>query len=142
MLPKDTTGEELISIARTQTELARVADQGNKAKTSGVKAFAMNSSLTINSDKTRLLAYMQKNGFSYSSKTLSSGRNAQTDAKLKAAVTSSTYDDTFRLIWTSQMTAYTTLLKQRLVNSSGTNERKMLTEDIEHVEMLIEQSKM
>lgn len=140
LLPKDSSGQELIGIAQAQTEAIRVSDLGNKADASDIRFWAINSNLSLTSDKNALLSYMQKNHFTYSAKALSATHNAKTDQSLKDATSSSTYDSTFKPLYLAQLHSYLTLLKQRQVNSTGPNEQKLLASCIDHVNLLLQQA--
>jgi len=140
MLPKDTSRDELLSIAQTQTELARVSDLGTRAKTREMRYFAINSNLVINSDRIAMLNYLKKNGFSFKDKDLALKRNPKTDADLKTATASSTYDSAFKTLFVKALNDYGSALQARQGVTTGVNEQKMLASDIEHLKLLLEQA--
>jgi len=135
--PKDQTGPQFFGIAQTQQELIRVCGQGSeKAKYQATRNLAATCSVGITNSQGQLLAYMKKAKLSYDTKLIGGKASSQTDAKLAQAISSSTFDDTFREIIQAQLASYNRALTAQLATTTGANGREVLTKNQKSAELL------
>ena len=137
LLPKDTTSPQWFAIAQRQQEVVRVCAMGSKAKYQTTRNFAITCQTGVTASQKELLAYMKKSKLSYNSKQLGLRADAKTDARLKAAAASSTYDDVFREIATQQLNTYSRSLTTLLGTTSGVNGREVLAKNQRSAELLL-----
>jgi hypothetical protein len=130
----------LLSIAQTQNELVRVADQGAR---SGVRQTTKNLAVTIQYGMTtqqkQTLAYMTRTGTGTDEKSLKLKQNATTDQQLASAKTTSTFDSTFAELMQTQLTAYANSLRQLHGASTSETEKELLSTFYEQTQLLISQ---
>ncbi len=133
----------LVSLAQTQTEIARVAksaNDSNQLRSQDVKNFAQNTQLSMQTDEQSMVDLLKKNGVSLKDKQLALKQNSQTDSTLKAALGSDTYDSTFVSLMQTQLQSYQTALQQAYSTATSQTEKKLLSDDFNHVNLLLQQS--
>ncbi|HSX33001.1 MAG TPA: hypothetical protein VLF91_01545 [Candidatus Saccharimonadales bacterium] len=129
----------LLPLAQTQTELARVADEGSTANAATVRNAAVNTSLVMTSQQQMLTAYMLKQGYKTISKTLALKKSADTDSQLTAAAAANTFDVTFTQLMVGQLQTYAASLKTTYNGATGKKERAILSADYTQVQILLSQ---
>jgi hypothetical protein len=137
LLPKDTTSPQWFAIAQRQQEIIRVCTLGGKAKYQSTRNFAITCQTGVTSSQRELLAYMKKSNLGYNLKQINLLADAKTDAKLKTAASSSTYDDVFREIIQQQLTTYNRALTTQLGVTTTANGREVLTKNQRSAELLL-----
>ena len=138
--PKDTTSQELITLAQTQQEVARVCDQGRKAKYQITRNYAINCSTAVGSDQRKLVTYLGKHSVKLKGKQLGALANSRTDSQLTSATSTSTFDNTFKIVVEKQLTSYGSLLKQQLASPSlSSTARTLLESSLASDKLLLEQ---
>ncbi len=125
-IPKDQTGPQLFNIAQIQQEVVRVCSQGTKAKFQSTRNFAVTCSAGVTANQKELLAYMQQQNLAFDGKLLGLKANGKVDSQLKSAISSSTYDDTFRGIMQGQLKSYEASIENQLTITTGANAREVL----------------
>lgn len=141
LTPKDTTRQELFTIAQTQQEIIRVCTLGaSKAKYQVNRNFAVNCAAGVTTDQRRLLGYLQSVKFSYKAKQLSALTNPQTDQRLTSASASSSFDDTFKEIMTKQLNSYGNMMQQQMLSPSlGATGQSVLSTAVDNDKLLLQQ---
>ena len=130
----------LIGIAQSQQELVRVSQQGiNNGTQSVTRIFSTNVELSLQTEQLQLLAYLKKQGYKPSTKTLSLKRSTTTDTQLTTAVQSSTFDSVFVQLMQNNLVAYNTELEQVSAGATGDNEKKILAGELSAAGMLLQQ---
>lgn len=138
LLPKDKTGPQWFNLAQRQQEVIRVCTLGSKAKYQSTRNFAITCQTSVTNSQRQLLAYMNKSKFSYNSKQLGLLANTKTDARLKTASSSSTYDDVFREVIKQQLTTYNAALSAQLSTTTGINGRDLITKNQTTAKLLLQ----
>lgn len=135
--PKDQTGVQLFGVVQSQQEVMRVCELGTtKSKYRSTRNFAITCLTGVRTNQTDLLSYMQNQRLTYDAKQIGARFSAETDAALKSATASSTYDDTFRSIMQDYLDSYNTKLTAQLGITTGANAREILTESQKTAELL------
>lgn len=137
LLPKDTTSPQWFAIAQRQQEVIRVCAMGSKAKYQTTRNFAITCQTGVTASQRELLAYMNKAKLAYESKQIGLRADPKTDAKLKTAASSSTYDDVFREIAEQQLNIYNRSLTTLLGTTTGVNGREVLAKNQRSAELLL-----
>jgi hypothetical protein len=138
--PKVST-TDLVSIAQTQSELARIAAIGVvKGNDQSILNSAFTTNISIISDQRQLLIYLAKNNVKLDAKKLTLKKNTQTDARLAAALAASTFDSTFKDILQTQLTSYQRALKAAYNTNPGPNGQKLLAAEYKSAGLLLAQT--
>ncbi len=99
--------EDLLSLEQQQVELIRVADIAlQKANQPDAKNFAATAKYTIISQQGQIQAIAKKSGVKASPKELQAGKDTKTDSALTAADQSNQFDQTFTVIYKTQLLNY------------------------------------
>lgn len=107
VLSKSSPDATLTTLAQEQTELIRVATQGEtQATAESTKGFAYNIDLSIGTNQQQLLAYLSKHGVKIKEKQLTLKQDASTDTLLTNAKATSTYDSALQKVLKAQLEAY------------------------------------
>lgn len=142
LIPKDQTGPQLFGVAQTQQEIIRVCSDGmRKAKQRATRNFAVTCTTGVASSQKELLAYISAQGYEVELKQIDAKASSKTDAQLKSAASSSNYDNTFRDLVESQLTAYNSSLTGQLGISDGDKIRAVLSKAQTSNELLIKMVK-
>jgi hypothetical protein len=142
MAPRDQTGVQLFGVAQAQQEVIRVCDDATKkSKQRSTRNFAITCATGVTTNQRELIAYIDKQGYDYNAKSIGAKANGQTDARLKSATSSSTYDDTFREIMERQLNSYNSEITQQLGITTGANAREVLTKSQRSAELLLQMVK-
>jgi hypothetical protein len=121
------TGQKLLEIAQTQTELVRLADDAqSKARSSTTLNLANTISLSVASSKNQLTPLIKKYGGKADTKLLTAKHNAATDQQLAAATESNQYDETFTAIITKELKDYQTELKTTYTSVTKPADKQVL----------------
>lgn len=136
-LPKDQTGPQWFALAQRQQEVIRVCTMGSQAKFQSTRNFAITCQTGVTTSQRELLAYMKKAGFEANPKQLGLLADSKTDARLKTATSSSTFDEVFREIAEQQLTSYNRSLSAQLSSTTGANGREVLTKSQRSVKLLL-----
>lgn len=134
--PNDAT--QLTAVAAQQAEITRVAQSASlAAQQSSTKNFAITARLSLTSDEQALLQYLNSRGVSPNTQLLAQGKNANIDKLLQSAISSGTYDQTYREVAKQQLTNYAASLKQTYSTAAGPRERALLTTTYDHAQLLL-----
>ena len=110
------TKQDFTTLEQQQAELIRVADIAiNKAHQADTKNYAVTAKYTLISQQGPVQVMAKKAGVKVSAKELQLGKNSKTDAALTAADQSNQFDQTFNVLYKTQLLNYRrTLAKVRL----------------------------
>jgi hypothetical protein len=131
---------DFISLAQSQTELIRIADQGSKtAVRQSTKNLSVTIQYSLSTQKQQTLGYLGRNGTTVGQKDLALKQNATTDQQLASAKTTSTFDQVFAEIMQEQLTAYANGLRQIHGLTTNSFEKELLSTYYEQAQLLISQ---
>ncbi len=135
-----TNTTDLVTLAQTQTEIARVAGEGAaQGTTDATKNVAISTQLTISTQQAQLSKYLASVGKKVSPKDLGLKKNAQTDTQLTEAQANSTYDLVFGQVLTNQLNGYESMLKQYYATATSNTVKSLLATDYQQAQLLVEQ---
>jgi hypothetical protein len=137
LMPKGGAGTSWFSVAQEQQEVVRICGKGNTAYYQATRNFAVTCTISVSTDQLSLLNYMKQNKMSFKTKELGLKANAETDAKLKQATSSSSFDDSFRKVMVDQLNTYDQALTAQMGVTTGTNGRGLLTKAQQNAELLL-----
>mgnify|MGYP007083597512 CR=1 FL=1 len=137
----DATTEALVKISQQQTEIIRIATDGNKkAGSEKTRKLASMTSMTIATDQQNMLSYLAKQKRKVKPKELNLLVDKKTDTKLAAASSNGRYDEVFTQILLEQLTQYQTALKSNF-NSVGDKGKDVLNKSYDNVTLIINDNK-
>lgn len=131
----------IISIAKTQQEIARVAGEGKQGiSDQSVAGAAINTRLTMLTQQSRLQTYLATNRQKkLSAKQLGEKRDSLTDKQFQQAKATSTFDPVFTQTLRQQLTDYATELKRAYNHAPGNEGKKLLAADYQQTILLLQQ---
>lgn len=136
--PGRAAANDLVLAAQQQEELIRVAGIGEKDATSpDTKNLAVNTKLTLETDRTKLRAIVNKSK-KLDPKLLALGRDSSTDRTLTSAKQANRFDEVFASTLKKELTEYQQTLKRVHDNASDRATKQVLAEQYAHVKLLIE----
>lgn len=133
----------LVSLAQTQTEIARVAGaavDGDYLRVPANKDLAQTLRLSLTTDQQDMTSYLAKHGKKLGDKQLALKQNARTDQTLSAAQVSGTYDSTFQSVIQDQLKAYAASLNQAYGTATNPTEQQLIKTQYEHAQLLLQKS--
>lgn len=134
--PKKIGKAELMSLAQTQTELIRIADQGSRDSRQQVtKNLATTVHYTVLTQQKSTVQPLGK----ISKKELSLKQNASTDQQLATAKATSTFDATITKIIETELNNYANELKKLFEIAKTDKERDMMSDYYKQTQLLIAQ---
>jgi hypothetical protein len=106
------TGQKLLNIAQTQTEIVRIAtDAQSKARSGATLNLANTVSLSVTSSQNQITPLIKKYGAKADTKLLGLKHSAKTDQQLEAAIQSNQYDAVFTTVMNGLLKDYQSQLK-------------------------------
>lgn len=131
----------LTTLAQQQNELITLSGSASTLATQPTtQNLAVNINLGLTTEQQTLLAYLKTHGDSVSSKTLSVGNSATATSQLTAATSAGNYDSVFIQLMQSQLSSYSSSLKQIYMQSSSVTQRQLLNTDYIDAQILIDQA--
>lgn len=136
-----TNTADLETLAATQTEIARVASKGTSGSSSTVtvRSFAVSTQLTMLTQQHATVNFLATKNIKMNTKKLSAAVNSQTDAKLQAASSSSTFDTVFVGVMKEQLANYLSSLETYYKNATNNDVKAMIQTDFQQTQMLQQQ---
>lgn len=138
--------DQLISLAKKQNELVRVAGIGEeKARTTEAKNLAATAKLTFSSQQQPLLDTLAKQGIKLKGKQLNASTQEEidnknaADKKLTEAEQNNRFDDVFLVVLRTQLAEYQKDLKAAYDNTSNKSIKNMLSEQYKSASLFIDQ---
>jgi len=130
-----TATERLVSLARQQTELMRVADIGvEKARGSDAQNLAAIVKLSVGSNQQELIPLIDRK---LPAKELALGENAKTDELLTTAEQNNRFDEAFTELMTQELADYQAALKQAFDASSSASTKKVLNTAYQNTQTIL-----
>jgi len=131
------TSQDVLKAVQQQQELIRISTLGvEKARESDTLNLAVNTKLTMESDKAEMLAVAKDHGFKkIDNKLLGQGRNGQTDQKLTQADQANRFDEVFAAELQAQLAAYQQTLK-RILDGTAKKHKPVIEKHLRHVSLL------
>lgn len=130
---------DLVVLTQTQQEIIRVTAKGKQANDQVIKNAAMSTQLTMETHKKEWLKFLAKYGEEVDDKRLAAKKDTTTDARLKNATLTSTFDSAFTLIARSQVESYGAALQDAHNRATNATERAILARHYQQVELLLKQ---
>lgn len=131
----------LTSVVQYQQALTHISTAAELQ--TGASATTLNSAATIqasvSSADQQLLAYFKSNGQSISKTVANQKISTATDALLKAAAASGTYDTTYRTTMQTLLSAYEQALKQAYAVTTGSKGQALLNSEYSDAQLLLKQ---
>lgn len=131
--------ETIVSITQSEQEVVRLAAMGEDATSQPVLNAAINTQLGVKTHQQEWLAFLGQHGRKVESKELALKRNTTTDKKLTTAIQTSTFDTTYTTVMRSQLDAYAAALKSAYQGASDKQERLLLGQQYDEVQLLLKQ---
>ncbi|MGH7158271.1 MAG: hypothetical protein ACREGD_04365 [Candidatus Saccharimonadales bacterium] len=128
----------LTRIVQQETEIARVATEGSEASRADIKNAAVNTQLSLTSQRQAWLQFLANRGTTVSDKEQKLLANPATDQQLETARSNNAFDKTFLEIMRSYLTDYSAALQQTFASSIAA-ERELLQTHFDEVQLLLEQ---
>jgi hypothetical protein len=130
---------DIVAITQSEQEIIRVSTKGKQANDQVIKNAAMSTQLTLETHKKEWLAFLAKYGEEVDDKRLAAKKDLATDARLKNATLTSTFDSAFTLIMRSQVESYGASLQDAHSRATSKTQRAMLAKQYQQVELLLKQ---
>lgn len=131
---------DLVSLAQTEQEIARVTNQTQQTATDQtVAGAAISTRLTLLTQQQGVLTYLSTHRHKVGAKDLGLKKNITTDKRLVQAQATSTFDIVFTQIMRGQLQDYATSLQTASDSSSSKMVKTFLTTDYNQVQMLLKQ---
>lgn len=109
--------EELLSLAKQQNEIIRIADIGvQKSRDAQAKNLALIAKLTLTTDQQPLLSALKAQKVKITPKELTASKDSKNDEILNNAVQANKFDDIFIELLQSKLTTYQQSLKKAYDN--------------------------
>ncbi|HSX29928.1 MAG TPA: hypothetical protein VLE73_05220 [Candidatus Saccharimonadales bacterium] len=134
---KTNTGE-LIGLTQTETEVARLADMGDKSSDQTMRNTMVTANLVVLTQRQEITKFMAKHG-GINPKLYVGKRSKTTDTRLTRAKQTSTFDSTYQDIMTSELTDYAKEIKTAHGHALGKTEKDLLNKHYEQTQMIIKQ---
>ena len=129
---------QLITLVQQQAELARISKQpATQATGQTAQNLAATTELSLISQETSLLQFLQAHGTNPSAEVIAAKRSSSTDSTLLSAQTSGTYDQTYTSLATSQLQTYAQTLKQAYAGAQSQTERTLLNNAYDDAQLLL-----
>lgn len=132
--------QNLLKVAQAQTELVRLSEMANESTDQTLKNFAINTNLTVTSDKQRFTGVLGQNGISFKDKELALGQNPETTQALETAKAAANFDATLRDTLVDQLSAYQATLKTAFDQSGNEQIKGSINQLFSNIEPLLKQS--
>jgi hypothetical protein len=133
----------LTIVAEDQNEIARVATIANNNASNISQAttsnFAQACALSVTSAQQQLVSFLGQHGTKLSTGTLAKKQNPSSDQALNAAITSSTFDQTFLNIMQTELSGYASDLKKAYAGAQNSTEKQLISNDYQDEQLLAQQ---
>lgn len=141
LAPKDASLEKLTTVVQEQQEIVRVADLADKsAASTDLKNLAVNTSLSVGSDKKSLQTYLTTRKVKLTDEILAAKQDSKTDTLLTNAKATNTFDHTAAQTLQSLLVTYRSDLNTTYQEVKGKNARAELKNSYDTAELLIVQA--
>lgn len=128
----------LVTVARKQNEVVRVADLGvDDAGNEEAKKLATMTKLVVASDQKKMIDYLATQNKKVSNKDLAVGANQKTDQELEAAQSNGRFDEVFTQIMLKLLKEYQQSLRTGY-EGLGVNGKQLIDANYENVSLILE----
>lgn len=132
----------LIDLTQRQNELVHLATiASTQAKQQPTIDFAASLRLSAQSDQNQLLSYLNLLHAKPSNEVLILRQSSTVDKQLTTAAASGAFDQTFVTTVQAQLATYIQALQQTYKSASTPTERQLLSQEYNHAQLLLTQSK-
>ena len=130
----------LVGVVQDQQELSHLAADGAQNASSGnLKNFAVTAQASLQSEKSDLLTYLLNNHRKVSVKEQNLKVSKSTDDQLSTALTTSSYDPTFKQIMQTKLSSYKQDLSAAYNQTKGPKGKALLKADYDSTSLLLKQ---
>jgi hypothetical protein len=130
--------DNLVTVARKQNEVIRVADVGTKEATDETTMkLATMTQLVVTTDQKAMIDYLGKEGTKVDAKTLAIGTDTTIAKKLEAAESNGRFDETFTEIILTLLKDYQKSLRTGY-EGLGKNGKQIIDQSYENVSLILE----
>lgn len=132
--------EQLLTLAKTQTELVRIADLAAKepsVRNESTRILAVNTSVSVNSTKQKVIGMITKSGKKADPKQLALSKNAKTDATLASALQNNQYDEVVTQELITELKNYRLQLKTSYDAVSSKQDKQVLSDAFKGTSLLL-----
>jgi len=130
--------QALIEIGAEQTEVIRVAGLADgRARSSGSKNLAINTSLVTKSDLKVITDIIKKRGATIPPKALDTRKSKKTDDKLVAADQNNEFDDVYNELMLKQLVSYQTKVRTAIQQAPSKKEKQILSDINNDIVLLV-----
>ncbi len=137
----DPNTEKIVSIAKQQNEIIRVANIGNrKATGQDTKKLAALTASTVSSDQKQTIDYLSKLKRKINQKELNASTNKENDAALTAAEQNGRFDEVFKDTLTELLIEYRSDL-QSVQPNLGSNGKELFEKSFRNVSLILSDNK-
>ncbi len=141
IIPKDTSGQSLLTVAQKQQEIARISEQiATQSSSDSLKNLAVNIQLSISSDQQTTVAYVKSKRVQTNDKILALKHDTKVDALLANAKTTNTYDTVAAQTLVAELQAYQTMLKTTFSATSSKKAQAIIQSDYDNAALLSAQA--
>ncbi len=140
LMPKDTSGQQMIAVAQEQQELVRVASAVAKGTNSTeIESFATTVQMTVDTNRQATMQYLAKRDIKTDAKILALKQDSTTDKNLETARATNSFDRIATQTLKEQLAAYQTNLKKAYATTTGKNAQALLQASYDTASALIAQ---
>jgi len=136
---KKTNIQDIVTITQVEQELVRVGSQGTNAADQSIKNASVTTSATLTTQQQQWITFLAQRNRKVPPKELVLKKSAATDQRLNQAQQTSTFDLVFAQIMRAQLQSYAALLKTASNNASNKDEKILLAQQYDDVQLLLEQ---
>ncbi len=135
----DVNEDDIVSLAQSQQEIARVAEQGEQSGDQTIKNLAKSTQLTMSSQKQEWLQFLSERGVEVDDRRLELKKNDASDQRLTAALSTNTFGAAFLEIMGIYFNDYLALLEADFTKSSDTEQQELISKHYQQTRLLVEQ---
>ncbi len=128
-----------VALTQTEQEIIRLSDESKNATAQDIKNAAITTRLSTKSHQKQWLSFLAAHNTKVGVEELNLKKDAGADSKLKLAVQTSTFDKTYTAVMRSQLQAYASSLQNAYKGETGQQQRKLLSQQYDDVQLLLKQ---
>lgn len=133
-----TTTPGFTSVVQSQQEIIRVSQLGTASlAAANLQNFAVTAIAATTSSQQKTISFVQSSGGVINTTALAAADNKQTDQTLTQALSTNTYDATFKSLMQQQLTNYEGTLQQVHDHSTVFSQRNILDSDLSSAQLLV-----
>lgn len=135
------TSPSYVSIVQDQQELIHLTTVAERQRDLSVanKNFVATASLSLSSSQAAMINYLAQNGKKIKSDQINIRISKTTDAQLASAAAAATFNESFKQVMKTKLTAYTRQLQQAYQESTGEKGKAILSDEYTQANLLLTQ---